>query len=661
MFQTPGAGIGRLSMSFSDSSDSDIDAKGEHAVVDDGSTIDSSNAGSAAPAISDKPYDRLGTFLRLVDDFRAAVDELCLYCDVVSEVEGVKIHIGSREVVSFAVSLRVQRLAETLFKELLRLVYAHKNSPDTEQMLAKYARRRLFAAQESAATKDRGLQTHHWQRSSQAADTLAKELPDFLEICHSFADELRREPDLYAVTVLELRDSFDVLNFGSVGRISSRIGRISYLGQILVSEALHIVVTAPNGEPICALPVRVTRFSRRSIPNTTGLKIDHAACAPWAIGHVVDFITKQLSAQADTLLRACSAHEQRKFDELSSLIERAAEEETEQMNVDREALGESAKSRAKYPYTALFTSAVSDRGDEGTFLVVWGATSVTSRCGLGDPISRATHLKKQEINEEKKLLSGAKPLCGGHRSIDVHATFFSFRVGGMPSAQVVFVPNQDESSAHSSSEIFSCPSTRLKSDPEDPTALLYTTYGSSAPGSLFGSGCDDGVFVAKPKRFVFPSADCRQVVEELLEKFSSAPPLLRADNKGQLTPTVRLVTGNRVQPRHVETLMRRIWEERPRPESELLQSLANKSEDERSRMLSAMRLLPFGAGDFLSADTLLINLLKNEELDCVEWVDAVEAGGMEGARSDCGEVMAAGGIQIPLIRLHVVVEELKER
>ena len=621
---------------------SDI-AKRGHAIVDDGSTTDSSvkDADSAAPTIrSDKTHDRFGNFLRLVDDFRAALDALCLYFVESANRTARHDHESGDSELEARTEMgdSIQRLAETLSAELLRLVaagtvfelYGTDREARSERFPVNHALRvreagsvnralgELFEQREKAATtRPPGLDT-----PKMAADTLAKELPDFLQICHSLADDLRKQPDLYAVEGSK-RSSF-ILPKVLKSRVSHWVGRFSYLAGVMISEALRIVVTAPNGEPLCALRARATPLPLpfKNIANRTNLS--DGAFAPWTIRHVVGFVQKQLSAQAQKLLRTCSAHEQRKFDELSSLIERAAEEETEQMNVDREAFGESAKSREDYPYTALVTSAVSEGGGEGTLLVVWGATPAFSKCGLGDPMSKAAHF------------NNGQPAT------------FSFRVGGVPRVQVIFVPDQDAQNAAEAvsgveehhdtrPEIFSGPATCLWPDPRDSTALMC-----SGSGSLFGSACN-GVPIGVPKRFVFPSVDCRKIVEERLREFSSAQPLLRADDKGQLTPTVRLVTGNRVQPRDVEVLVRRLWDERPRPESELLQSLANKGEHERRRMLSAMRLVPFGAGDLLSADTLLIDLLNNKELDCVEWVDAVDEPGVE--------------IPLALIRLHVVVEK----
>ena len=232
--------------------------------------------------------------------------------------------------------------------------------------------------------------------------------------------------------------------------IKNRVGRLSYLAQQMIAETLRINVTAPNGEPICVLPLlSVARFA--PVCHKNGLSLNQGQQhrdnypKPWDVSHVLDFVTQRLGAQVENFLRASVAHEQRKFDELNSLIERAAEEETERRNVDREALGESAESRAAYPYTALAEYAVSDRGEEGMFLLVWGATPITSRCGLAGSSFRS---------------------CDGR--------FFEFPLGGAPISQVVFVPqgtaatNTDEDADATNTE--SCPSARLGPAPEDPAA-----------------------------------------------------------------------------------------------------------------------------------------------------------------------------------------------
>ena len=124
---------------------------------------------------------------------------------------------------------------------------------------------------------------------------------------------------------------------------------------------------------------------------------------------------------------------------------------------------------------------------------------------------------------------------------------------------------------------------------------------------------------------------------------------------------MRLLTGDRVQPQHVEACLRQFEHETPLPESDLLQSLANRRGAEgRKQMLSAMRLAPFGrSSQLLKGDTLLIDLLSNKELECVEW-EAAAAGDVERGERDVGREGGAGGRQIPLIRLHVLVGELKE-
>ena len=195
-------------------------------------------------------------------------------------------------------------------------------------------------------------------------------------------------------------------------------------------------------------------------------------------------------------------HEKRKFDELSSLIERAAEEKTKAWNnvFDREASGESAKSRTDFPYTAHASRAVSDRGAAGWFLVAWSLTPAVSKCGLEDPHSMVPDFNDQ-IEEVRPVDAGVNMKI---RTSSI-GTYFSFRVGGKPAAQVIFVPDQEDTvrdvvdangaEEGSADEIFSCPSSLLGPDPEDSSAssLRYT------PPSLFGgSNHDYGALKSAP-------------------------------------------------------------------------------------------------------------------------------------------------------------------
>lgn len=277
-------------------------------------------------------------FIRLVNEFRVALDDLRMFFHMKSEFathdNDEKTRRAEKYLATDAKILgnRVQKQAEKLLKKVLVLVFAN-NPSDEPDFCDTFLCQRLDETQTIVALAGKGSLS-----PTVAAGELTKEVPDFLEACQVFANKVRlatykktgygmselensgparrngggqifysrsvvespsgrwRRFNRSAAGIRTLSTSDEA--FKASTEVEDGIGRISYLAQVALSERLRIVVTAPNGESVCSLPVQASCMCIAQDRADPSLNIGRD-CAPWTIGDLRKAVTEELAAQAD--------------------------------------------------------------------------------------------------------------------------------------------------------------------------------------------------------------------------------------------------------------------------------------------------------------------------------------------------------------------------
>ena len=439
---------------------------------------------------------------------------------------------------------------------------------------------------------------------------------------------------------------------------------------------LNVVVTAPNGEALHKHQAAALTFgSRREYLSLCHLEQSVIQKTVREFRSVVEDQTVRL---VDRRTEEIRRHEQRKYDELSELIEHEASAASARALSAGDVEGDfrDEAERRAYPFiiSVCRVSAynhhlcfspdvdmLSGAGRSATLVVAWGpSTTIARRCldpagsalgtgkfcnfRVGGRVRARLYLRFDSTDGAEGEIR-ATNICSrsGFRcrtcsmNLKVPSPGGERFVGLFSSSKIL--------SAAPSADIPSLGArAREGSEGRRSSLGLFGTEKSGA-GSSFLRSVSGGmqitvIFSGQKNADAFSDA-LAPFFDSVDGPFFGPVPVgpcrsISLFENDRLTPHIRWVTGNRVTPEKVGELVRRLDEDCPVKESEFIDSLGSG----RVRM-GRLTIVPYGADDLCDAEMSLVDVLKANP-GCVDWEEEE-------------------GVGIPTMRFHALVLKRESR
>ena len=482
-------------------------------------------------------------------------------------------------------------------------------------------------------------------------------------------------------------DFLAVSALGNAGIFSD----LDHFCRFLDSMDLNMVVTAPNGE---ALYKRQSSANRRAlgileqariaeyrnsddrIPDRDATEIRTDAVfrlgepvIQQTVGQFLSLVEDQTVRLVDRRTEEIRRHEQRKYDELSGLIEHEASAASAcalSTGGAEDDFRDEAE-RRDYPFIvsvcrvsaynhliSLDLDILAGAGRSATLVIAWGpSTTIARRCldptgpalgagkfcnfRVGGSVRARLYLRFDSTNRADGEIR-ATNICS-HNSFRCRTYSINLKVPSSGSERFVgFFSSSNILSAVPPAETRSLARRECKNR-RSGLGLFGTEKMNEARDSSFLQPVLGGM----QSTVIFSDQKDADAFSDALAPFFDAVDDLFIGPAGaglcrsislfendRLTPHIRWATGNRITPERVGELVRRLDEDSPAKESEFIDSLGSG----RVRM-NRLAIVPYGADELCDADMSLVDVLKANP-GCVDWEEEE-------------------GVGIPTVRFHALV------